>query len=233
MIGSDGRQARASVVASTMPRTRTDQRARRRPGGTVRRRRDVERGSADMTLSLRPADRRHHVVALRGGTVSGIGTDDRQRVGQGHAGHHLGSATAVNQEPGDPLLNQQGAVIGILYQVGRLVDLPPHPTRPRRGRRSPLDRTASCTAGSGCEGSTASGSGGAAVDRLMAGSPANGLLQPGDVVVALGWVPIRSMADLRGRFYVMAPKTTMGLSVAGGRLHPHRGRDPGRLPLAC
>jgi S1-C subfamily serine protease len=50
----------------------------------------------------------------------------------------------------------------------------------------------------------------------MAGSPANGLLHPGDVVVALGSVPIRSMADLRARLYVMAPKTTVGLSVVAG-----------------
>jgi S1-C subfamily serine protease len=50
----------------------------------------------------------------------------------------------------------------------------------------------------------------------MAGSPAAGLLQAGDVVVAMGSMPIRSMADLRARLYVMAPKTEVGLSVVDG-----------------
>jgi S1-C subfamily serine protease len=50
----------------------------------------------------------------------------------------------------------------------------------------------------------------------MTGSPAAGLLQSGDVVVALGSVPIRSMADLRGRLYVMAPKSKIELSVLEG-----------------
>jgi len=66
------------------------------------------------------------------------------------------------------------------------------------------------------EGATASGSNGVEVAALMAGSPAAGLLHPGDVVMALGPVPLRSMADLRGRLYVMPPKSTIGLSVLDG-----------------
>jgi S1-C subfamily serine protease len=50
----------------------------------------------------------------------------------------------------------------------------------------------------------------------MTGSPATGLLQPGDVVEALGTVPVRSMADLRGRLYVMAPNSKIELSVLEG-----------------
>jgi Lon-like protease len=50
----------------------------------------------------------------------------------------------------------------------------------------------------------------------MAGSPATGLLQPGDVVVAMGTTPIRSMADLRGRLYVLAPSSKIKLSVLQG-----------------
>jgi len=58
--------------------------------------------------------------------------------------------------------------------------------------------------------------GGAEVAQLMTGSPATGLLQPGDVVVAMGTVPIRSMADLRGRLYVTAPNSKIELSVQEG-----------------
>jgi S1-C subfamily serine protease len=50
----------------------------------------------------------------------------------------------------------------------------------------------------------------------MPGSPATDVLQPGDVVVALGAVPIRSMADLRGRLYVLAPNSKIELSVLEG-----------------
>ena len=67
----------------------------------------------------------------------------------------------------------------------------------------------------GVQGTTP-GSGGAQVAALMTGSPATGLLQPGDVVVAMGSMPIRSMADLRGRLYVLAPNSKVGLSVAEG-----------------
>ena len=56
----------------------------------------------------------------------------------------------------------------------------------------------------------------ARVAALMTGSPAVGLLHPGDVVVALGSVPIRSMADLRGRLYVSAPDSKVALSVVQG-----------------
>ena len=66
------------------------------------------------------------------------------------------------------------------------------------------------------EGATATGSNGVRVAALMSGSPATGLLHPGDVVVALGSVPIRSMADLRARLYVMAPESKVGLSVLDG-----------------
>jgi S1-C subfamily serine protease len=68
----------------------------------------------------------------------------------------------------------------------------------------------------GVEGVTAPGSSGVQVSALMAGSPAIGLLHSGDVVMALGSVPLRSMADLRARLYVMAPKSTVGLSVLDG-----------------
>jgi S1-C subfamily serine protease len=66
------------------------------------------------------------------------------------------------------------------------------------------------------QGTTAPGPGGAEVAQLMAGSPATGVLTPGDVVVALGAVPIRSMADLRGRLYVLPSNSKIELSVLDG-----------------
>ena len=68
----------------------------------------------------------------------------------------------------------------------------------------------------GVEGATPAGTTGARVATVMSGSPATGLLQAGDVVVALNSVPIRSMADLRARLYVLPPDSTVGLEVTDG-----------------
>jgi S1-C subfamily serine protease len=125
------------------------------------------------------------------------------------------SAPAVNQEPGDPLLNQEGDVIGLLYGSGPSSTF--LPTQLVLGVADDLRSTGHVAHGwLGVEGSTAAGSGGAEVATLMAGSPATGLLHPGDIVVALGSVPIRSMADLRARLYVLPPDSTVGLSVTDG-----------------
>ena len=71
-----------------------------------------------MTLSVgrRPAT---GTVTLhcQGGTVTGIDTAIASGWAKGMPGI-TSAATAVNQQPGDPLLNQEGAVIGILYSSG-------------------------------------------------------------------------------------------------------------------
>jgi putative serine protease PepD len=68
----------------------------------------------------------------------------------------------------------------------------------------------------GVEGATATGTLGAQVVKVEAGSPAAGRLQPGEVITGIGDVPIRTMADLRARLYVMAPSTTVALLVEDG-----------------
>jgi S1-C subfamily serine protease len=171
-------------------------------------------GSADMSLSVAPPTAATTTLHSDAGTVTGI---DTEIVGGWARGMPVitSSPTAINQEPGDPLLDQEGAVIGILYSSGSSASY--LPTQLVLGVTDDLRSTGRVIHGwLGVEGSTASGSSGARVAALMAGSPANGLLHPGDVVVALGSMPIRSMADLRARLYVMAPKTTVGLSVVAG-----------------
>ena len=130
------------------------------------------------------------------------------------------AASTVGQEAGDPLLNKQGAVIGILYQAGAYVRPSSPPSWCSAWPTTSARPDGSRTAGSACGAPTAPGSGGAEVAQLMTGSPATGLLQPGDVVVALGSVPIRSMADLRGRLYVMAPNSKIAAVRAAGRRPP-------------
>jgi len=171
-------------------------------------------GSADMSLSVAPPTAATTTLHSDAGTVTGIDTEIAGGWARGMP-VITSSPTAINQEPGDPLLDQEGAVIGILYSSGSSASY--LPTQLVLGVTDDLRSTGRVIHGwLGVEGSTASGSSGARVAALMAGSPANGLLHPGDVVVALGSVPIRSMADLRARLYVMAPKTTVGLSVVAG-----------------
>jgi S1-C subfamily serine protease len=54
------------------------------------------------------------------------------------------------------------------------------------------------------------------VAEVTPGSPAAGHLHAGDVVAGLNSVPIRTMADLRGRLYVLPPSTKVTLSVHQG-----------------
>jgi len=174
----------------------------------------LSEGTTDMTLSVTPPTTETITLHCEDGTVTGIDTEAPAGWAKGMP-VITSSATAVNQQPGDPLLNQEGAVIGILYTSGPSASY--LPTQLVLGVADDLRSTGRVIHGwLGVEGATASGPSGARVAALMAGSPATGLLRPGDVVVALGSIPIRSMADLRARLYVMPPQTTVGLAVLTG-----------------
>lgn len=54
---------------------------------------------------------------------------------------------------------------------------------------------------------------GAQVVAVDPGGPAAGALQPGDVIVALDGQPVRSMAELRARLYVLQPGTRATVTV--------------------
>jgi S1-C subfamily serine protease len=171
-------------------------------------------GSADMTLSMAALTDGTMALHSEAGSVTGIGTAIGTGPAKGMPGITSTAASAVEPEPGEPLLNRQGEVIGLLYQAGSPSTF--LPTELVLGVADDLRSAQRVTHGwLGVQGTTP-GSGGAQVAGLMAGSPATGLLQPGDVVVAMGTTPIRSMADLRGRLYVMAPNSKIKLSVQEG-----------------
>jgi serine protease Do len=175
-------------------------------------------GSTDMTLSMVGPASGTLVLHGQEGSVTGIDTVIPSGWAKGMP-QITSTAPAVSQEAGDPLLNQEGDVIGILYDSGPTSAF--LPTQLVLGVADDLRSTGHVSHGwLGVEGVTASGFGGVRVAALMTGSPAIGLLHPGDIVMALGSVPIRSMADLRARLYVMAPDSRVGLSVAeGGTTH--------------
>jgi PDZ domain-containing protein len=68
----------------------------------------------------------------------------------------------------------------------------------------------------GVSGSDAPGSIGATVEQVASNGPAAGRLQQGQVIVAVNALPVRTMAELRARVYVLPPGTAVAVSVKGG-----------------
>jgi S1-C subfamily serine protease len=65
----------------------------------------------------------------------------------------------------------------------------------------------------GVGGADAPNGSGAKVEAVQASSPAAGRLQVGQVIVAVNALPVRSMAELRARLYVLAPGAAIAVSV--------------------
>jgi len=57
---------------------------------------------------------------------------------------------------------------------------------------------------------------GALVVKIDPGAPADGILQPGDVIVSVDHQPVRSWAELRSRLYVVEPGQTVSLGIWRG-----------------
>lgn len=215
MIGTDGRRVRATVLAvdgtSDLALISVPDDIPVAPFADDA---TLTDGSTDMTLSMAAVSGGTMSLHSQLGDITGIGSVIQTGAAKGMPAI-TSAASPTDLEAGDPLLNQQGAVIGILYQAGTTSTY--LPTELVLGVADDLRSTDHVTHGwLGVTGTTESGSGGARVAALMTGSPAVGLLHPGDVVVALGSVPIRSMADLRGRLYVSAPDSKVALSVVQG-----------------
>ena len=68
----------------------------------------------------------------------------------------------------------------------------------------------------GVDGSDLPGGAGAKVVQVQANSPAaHGGLQAGQVIVGVNSMPVRTMAELRSRLYVLAPGASVALGVQG------------------
>jgi serine protease Do len=174
----------------------------------------LDAGSADMILSMASPDHGAMTLKCLDGSVTAVGTEIASGWAKGMPAI-TSSGPAAHQEPGDPLLNPKGSVVGLLYGTGATSTF--LPTQLVLGVADDLRSTGKVEHGwLGVQGATASTFGGAKVAALMAGSPAHGLLEPGDVVMALDSMPIRSMADLRARLYVLPPHSTVGLAVDDG-----------------
>jgi putative serine protease PepD len=177
-------------------------------------------GSADMTLSM-SAPGTSTALRCTPGTVTAVGTAITAGPAEGMPAI-VSSAAAVTQVelPGDPLLNSSGDVVGLLYRDDGTGAPSYLPTQLVLGVADDLRSSGRVAHGwLGVDGSasgTAGGPAGALVTSVVPGSPAAGRLQAGELIVALGSLPIRSMAELRARLYVLAPATRVDVSVRDG-----------------
>lgn len=172
-------------------------------------------GSPDLTLSFVPAGGAS--LALHGtpGTVTGVGT--------AIAGGPADGMPAITSFPatvpgiaGDPLLNSGGGVVGILYDPDPGTSSPVAflPSDLVVGVADDLRSSTRVVHGwLGVSGTDAPNASGAKVESVEADGPAAGRLEAGQVIVAVNALPVRTMAELRARLYVLAPGASIALSV--------------------
>jgi S1-C subfamily serine protease len=177
-------------------------------------------GSADMTLSLRSAGGAAPTLRCSPGSVTAVATPIDQGPADGMPAI-TSSPTVAPLESGDPLLNAEGDIIGLLYAAG------PGPTSTTTFLPAQLVLGVTDDLRSdyrvvhgwlGLKGADGNGVPGAEVAALKVNSPAAGHLHVGEMIVAVNDAPVRTMAELRARLYVLAPGTTVALSVLDGNV---------------
>jgi S1-C subfamily serine protease len=128
------------------------------------------------------------------------------------------TAPGLEAQAGDPLLNEAGQVVGLLNAPSAGSSAPAFlPTQLVLAVADDLRSTDKVEHGwLGVDGTDMPGVVGAKVAAVMPGSPAFGRLQAGEVIVGIGSVPIRTMAELKARLYVMAPGSPVDFSVRQG-----------------
>jgi S1-C subfamily serine protease len=117
---------------------------------------------------------------------------------------------------GEPLLNADGSVLGILYE-------PAPGTSPATFLPSGLvvgvaddlrSQNRVVHGWLGVQGTDAPGGAGAKVAQVQSGGPASGRLQVGQLITAVNATPVRTMAEVRALLYVLPPGTPITVSVA-------------------
>jgi putative serine protease PepD len=171
-------------------------------------------GAPDLALSFVPAG--GHAVALR--CTSGAVTNVGAAIANGPAST-MPSITSTPAPPvligGEPLLNDDGAVLGILYDAdpgtSPLTFLPSDLVVGVADDLRSQDRVVHGWLG--VQGTDAPNGAGAQVAEVQSSGPASGVLHVGQLIVAVDSTPVRTMAELRARLYVLPPGTSITLSV--------------------
>jgi S1-C subfamily serine protease len=127
------------------------------------------------------------------------------------------STAAPSPMAGEPLLNAEGSVLGILY------DPDPDPgTAP--ATYLPIDLVVGVAddlrsqnkvvhGWLGVQGTDAPDGGGATVAQVQSGGPAAGHLQVGQRITAVNATPVRTMAEVRALLYILPPGAAITVSV--------------------
>jgi S1-C subfamily serine protease len=175
----------------------------------------LDGGSPDLTLSFLPTGGTSVALHCTPGMVTGVGT----AIAAGPAGGmpSITSSTApAAVSAGEPLLDAAGSIVGILYSPSASATTPPTflPSGIVVGVADDLRSESKVVHGwLGITGGDAPNDGGAKVAEVQSGSPAAGRIGVGQVIVGVNGKPVRSMAELIGRLYVLPPGAPVALTV--------------------
>jgi S1-C subfamily serine protease len=169
-------------------------------------------GTASLVLDLTPYKNAGPVLHSSAAMVTSVAQAIESGPARGLAGITVHMATSG--APGQPLLNEAGAVIGMLCNPSTATFLP---TSLVVAVADDLRSKGRISHGIlGIQGSNAPGGPGAIVQSVTAKGPAAGRLHHGEVIVAIDSQPVRTMAELLTRLYALAPGTGVELSVENG-----------------
>jgi S1-C subfamily serine protease len=176
---------------------------------------DLDGGDPDLALTFLPAG--GHAIALHctPGAVNAVGA----AIASGPA-TTMPSITSSPATPtviaGEPLLNADGAVLGILYDPGPGTSPATFlPSGLVVGVADDLRSQDRVVHGwLGVQGTDAPDGAGAKVAQVQSSGPAAGHLQVGQLITAVNATPVRTMAEVRALLYVLPPGAPVALSVA-------------------
>ena len=179
-------------------------------------------GSPDLTLTLVPAGANALALRCTPGSVVAVGSAIVGGPADGMPAitstPSTATASTAPMTGGEPLLDAAGRVMGILYSgstAGSTVSF--LPTQLVVGVADDLRSNNRVVHGwLGVEGGDAGNNTGAMVHTVVASGPAAQLLRAGEVIVAVDALPVRTMAELRARLYVLGPGTMVAVSVHDG-----------------
>jgi putative serine protease PepD len=173
-------------------------------------------GAPDTALSYVPAGDSAVALQATAGALTAVANGNAACPDSGMAAI-TSSPALTTQTAGEPLLDANGAVIGILCQPASGSSAVTFlPTQLVVGVADDLRSGNRVVPGVlGVQGSDVPGGAGAKLMTVPSGTPAWGHLQAGEVITAVNEKPVRTFAELRARLYVLQPGTPVTLTVAG------------------
>jgi putative serine protease PepD len=175
-------------------------------------------GAPDTVLDYAPAGGSAVALAGTAGTLTAVATGSTSAACPDSGMAALTSSPGLASETaGEPLLDANGAVIGILCQPSPGSSTVTFlPTQLVVGVADALRSGNRVVPGVlGVEGSDVPNGAGAKLMTVPSGTPAWGHLQAGEVITAVDQLPVRTFAELRARLYVLQPGTPVTVTVVG------------------